>query len=120
MPRWRFGCRCRSALAAARPRRQIFVDWPVAHVRQQVETAALFHKLGHRARRITEIAEMPRASWTGAHARRDTILRRESFIIDTIDAERALFHRAVVVVVLPRAIGAGPGAQLAADASVGI
>src|SRR4029079_1746982 len=37
-----------------------------------------------------------------------------------VDAERALLHRSVFVIIFPRAVGAGPGAQLAADAGVGI
>src|SRR3546814_7587187 len=36
----------------------------------------------------------------------------------SVDAERALLHRAAVAVELPRAVGAGPGAELAADAEV--
>ena len=63
---------------------------------------------------------MPRAGRAGAHAGRNAILRREGLVVDAVDAQRAFLHHAVVVVVLARAVGAGPGAQLAADAGVGI
>src|SRR3712207_3487004 len=36
------------------------------------------------------------------------------------DAERALLHHARVLVHLPRAVGAGPGAEAAADAGLGV
>src|SRR4029453_11192234 len=39
-------------------------------------------------------------------------------IVDTINAQRAFLHDAMAVVVLARAVGAGPGAQFAADAGV--
>src|SRR5690606_32008398 len=39
---------------------------------------------------------------------------------DAVNAERALLHHARIVVELPRAIGAGPGAELAADTEIGI
>src|SRR3546814_13930262 len=41
-------------------------------------------------------------------------------VVDAVDAQRALLHHAVGMVVFPRSVGAGPGAQLAADADVGV
>src|SRR5690606_20371239 len=54
----------------------------------------------------------------GTHAGRNAVLRLQRFVIDAVDAQRAFLHDAVGVVVLARAIGAGPGAELAADACV--
>src|ERR1041384_8778236 len=51
---------------------------------------------------------------------RGAVLRREALVVDAVDAQRALLHGAVVVVVFARAIRTGPGAELAADAGVGI
>ena len=116
----RCGGAARGVLVAARPRRQIFVDRLVAHLRHQIEALALRHKLRHGARRIAEVAEMPRPGRAGAHAGRHAILRRERLVVDAVDAQRAFLHHAVVVVVLARAVRAGPGAQLAADAGVRI
>src|SRR5204862_7167397 len=107
-------------LVAARPWRQIFVHWLKAHLRQQVEALALPHELRHGAVGIAEIAEVPRAGRAGAHAGGDAILRREAFVIDAVDAQRAFLHHAVIVIILARAVGAGPRTQLAADAGVGI
>src|SRR3546814_3610509 len=44
----------------------------------------------------------------------------EILVIDPVDAQGAFLHDAVSLVVLARAVGARPGAQLAADAGVGI
>lgn len=41
-------------------------------------------------------------------------------VVDAIDAERAFAHHPLVLVELPRPVGAGPGTQLAADADVGV
>src|SRR6185312_8111523 len=44
----------------------------------------------------------------------------ESLIVDSVDAQRALPHHADIVVEFAGAVGAGPGAQLATDAKIGI
>ncbi len=101
-------------------RRQVLVDRLVAELRQQIEAAALRHQLRHRALGIAQIAEMARARRARADAGGNAILRRKGLVVDAVDAQRAFLHHAIVVVVLARAIGTGPGAQLAADAGVGI
>src|SRR5262245_33953004 len=63
---------------------------------------------------------MARAGWTGAHAGGHAILLNQLLVVDAVNAQRALLHHADAVVVLARAVRAGPGAQLAADAGVGI
>jgi len=63
---------------------------------------------------------MARSRGAGAHAGRFAILKGEILVVDAINAERAFFHHAMVIVVFPGAIGASPGAQFAADAGVGI
>src|SRR5262249_31149401 len=59
-------------------------------------------------------------SWTSAHAGRDAVERRQMLVVDAVDAQRAFLHYPLAVVVLARTVRAGPGAQLAADAGVGI
>src|ERR1043165_2231998 len=51
-----------------RPRRQIFVDWLVAHLRHQVVAFARGDEFRDRGIRIAQIAEVPRACRTGHHA----------------------------------------------------
>ena len=110
----------RAAVVAPGPRRQVLVDRLVAELGQQVEAAALRHQLRDGAVRIAQVAEVARARRAGAHAGGNAVLRRRCLVIDAVDAQRALLHHAVAVVVLARAVRAGPGAQLAADAGVGI
>src|SRR5262249_51367486 len=100
--------------------REVFVDGLVAELRQQVEAAALDHKLGHGASRIGQVAEVARARGAGAHAGRHAVFLWKALVIDPVDAQRALLHDAVAVVILARAIGAGPRAQLASDAGLGV
>ncbi len=61
---------------------------------------------------------MARTGRAGAHAGGQAVLRLQVLVVDAVDAERAFLHHAVAVVVFARAIGTGPGAQLAADAGV--
>src|SRR5687767_4195248 len=63
---------------------------------------------------------MTRSCWAGANASRLTILRRKVLVVDAVDAQSAFLHHAMVVVVFTGTIGACPGAELAADAGVGI
>ena len=101
-------------------RGQILVHRLAAHLRHQVVAAALGHQLRHRAVRIAEIAEMPRLRRAGRDAGRHALLFRQVLVVDAVDAQRAFPHHALVLVELARAVGAGPGAQLAADADVGV
>ena len=45
-------------------------------------------------------------------------LRRQQLVVDAVDAQRALLHHLFLLVHFARAVGAGPGAVLAADALV--
>src|SRR2546430_1766649 len=49
-------------------------------------------------------------------ASRQLVLLRQVVVVDPIDAQRAFLHHPGIRVEFPRAIRAGPGAQLAADA----
>src|SRR3546814_7191368 len=57
---------------------------------------------------------------TGRHAGRHPVDLLQILVVDAVDAQRALLHHAVGMVVFPRSVGAGSGAQLAADAAVGV
>src|SRR5262245_5312058 len=63
---------------------------------------------------------MPSPGRAGANACRYAVLYSDGIIVDAIDAQGAFLHDAVAIVVLARTIGAGPGAQFAADAGVRI
>src|SRR3546814_1835071 len=69
---------------------------------------------------IAEVAEVARPGRAGRHAGRHAAARLEVLVVDLVDAERALLHHADVGVILAGAIGTGPGAELAADAGVGV
>ena len=101
-------------------RRQVLVHRLVAHLRHQIEPAALGDKLRHIAVGIAEIAKVPRLRRAGGNAGRHPLRLRNVRIVDTVDAQRALAHHALVLVELARAIRTRPGAQLAADTDVGV
>ena len=61
---------------------------------------------------------MPGARGARPHARRHAVLLRQIDVVDAVDAQRALLHHALIGIQLARAIGAGPGAQPAADAQL--
>src|SRR5215510_3924014 len=104
----------------AGPRGQVFVDGLVAELCQQVEATALVHEPGYGAPWLSQVAEVARARWAGAHAGWDAVFLCKVFVVNPVDAQRALLHDAVAVVIFARAIGAGPRAQLAADAGLGV
>src|SRR3569833_1409990 len=66
---------------------------------------------------MTESAGMRR---TGRDAGWHAIGLGQIFVVNLVDAQRALLHRAVVFVELARAVRARPGAELAADAGIRI
>src|SRR3546814_10018928 len=66
--------------------------------------------------RIAQVAEMARARGAGGDAGRHAIDLLQVLVVDAVEAERAFLHHADVFVELARAVGAGPGAELAADA----
>src|SRR3546814_5224103 len=78
------------------------------------------HQQGHLGLRIAEVAEVAGAGRAGRHAGRHAAAGVQVLVVDLVDAERALLHDADVGIVFARAVGAGPGAQLAADAGVGV
>src|SRR5262249_50869382 len=61
-------------------------------------------------------AEMSGVYRTDHHAGGLAVLGRQILIVDPVNAQRAFFHDPLVGVELAGAVGAGPGAQLAADA----
>ena len=61
---------------------------------------------------------MAGAGRAGGDAGRHAILGRDVVVVDAVDAERAFFHHADIGVEFARSIGAGPTAELAADAFV--
>ena len=63
---------------------------------------------------------MARTRGAGLDAGGLPVLRLEILVVDAIHTERAFLHHAVGLVIFARAIGAGPGAELAADAGFGI
>ena len=112
--------RARCGGFALMPRRQVFVDRPVAELGHQILAAALGDHLRHRRVRVAEIAEVPRARRTDHHAGRHPLILGKIIVVDAVDAQGAFLHHTVVFVELARAIGAGPRTQLAADADIGV
>src|SRR5690606_38080551 len=68
--------------------------------------------------RIAEVAEMARAGRAGLHAGRLAVGLVEVLVVDAVHAQRAFLHHAFDFAVFARAVRAGPGTQLAADALV--
>jgi hypothetical protein len=68
--------------------------------------------------RVAQVAEVTCARGTGAHAGRLAVFGLQVLVVDAVNAERTLFHHAIVGVVFARAVRARPRAQLAADADV--
>src|SRR5262245_2793559 len=102
--------RCRRRWVAAGPRREVFVDGLVAELGQEVEPAALGDQPGDGAFGVAQIAEVARAGGAGTHAGRDAVWLRQAVVVDAVDAQGALLHDAVAVIILARAVGAGPRA----------
>ena len=59
---------------------------------------------------------MARTCRAGLHAGRLAVVDRQVLVVDAVDAKRAFLHHAIGIVIFARAIGTGPGAELAADA----
>src|SRR5690606_23405042 len=103
---------------AAGTGRQVLVRGLVAELRHQVDAAARGDQLRHVGLRVVEVAEVARAAGTGLHAGRLALRLVEVLVVDAIHAQGALLHHPFDFAVLARAVGAGPAAQLAADALV--
>src|SRR6056297_2667841 len=97
-------------------RRQILVHGLVALLGHQIHTAALSDKLADLAVGIAQVAEMPRVRWACAHADRHAVLLGQVVVVDAVDAKGAFLHHPLGLIHLARAVGAGPGAEAAADA----
>src|SRR5687768_7413390 len=63
---------------------------------------------------------MPGAGRAGSDAGRHAVDLLEVLVVDAIDAQRAFLHHAGIVIELARPVRAGPGAELAADAGIGV
>ncbi len=61
---------------------------------------------------------MPGRGRAGGDASRNAVDLVEGLVVDAVDAQRAFLHDAGIVVELAGAVGAGPGAELAADAEI--
>ena len=104
---------------APRTRRQVLVDRPVTRDRARGRTPP-------RSATRREIAECgsPRSpKWRARVGQACTQAGWRSpssqrLVVDAVHAQGALLHHAARVAVLARAVGAGPGTQLAADALV--
>ena len=68
--------------------------------------------------RVGEVAEVAGAGRAGAHAGGDAVDLGNVWVVNAIDAEGAFLHHARRPVHLAGAVGAGPGAEAAADAVV--
>jgi hypothetical protein len=64
------------------------------------------------------VAEQSRTGRAGEHAGRLALALRQGLVGDAVDAQGALLHHLLLLVELANAVGAGPGAVLAADALV--
>src|SRR5690606_15781051 len=82
------------------------------------DAAALDDQLRDVGIGIAQVAEVPRARGAGLHAGGHALGFVQVFVVDAVDAEGALLHHPVDLRVLARAVGAGPAAELAADALV--
>src|SRR5215813_12150851 len=61
---------------------------------------------------------MARSDRAGRDASRHALFFLQVLVVDPIDAQRALLHHADIFIELARAVGARPGAELAADAEI--
>ncbi len=84
--------------------------------RGKVIAAALLDEPGDGAVGVAEVAEVARACRAGADTGGDAVFLGQRVVIDAVDAEGAFLHHLGDRVHFPRAIGAGPGAEAAADA----
>ena len=97
-------------------RGEVLVDRPGALLGHQVDAAAVGDELRHGARRVGEVAEVAGARRAGADAGRDAVDLGKLRVFNAVVAEGALLHHAGDRVHLAGAVGAGPGAEAAADA----
>ena len=113
------GSRSGARMSMSRSRgRQVLVDRAGALLGHQVEAAAVGDEAGDRAVGVGEIAEVARAGRAGADAGGDAVDLGKFSVFNAIDAEGAFLHHALGRVHLAGAVGAGPGAEAAADAVV--
>ena len=98
--------------------RQIAVDRRGAAFGHQRHAAPLGHQLRDLGGGVAQIAEMARRGGAGAHAGGDAVGLVHGRVVDAVGAQRAFLHDAAGVVEFAGAVGAGPGAQAAADAQI--
>src|SRR5690606_29178358 len=103
---------------AAGTGRQVLVGGLVAELRHQVDAAARGDQRRYVGVRVVEVAEVARAAGAGLHAGRLALGFVEVLVVDAVHAQGALLHPPLDFAVLARSVGAGPAAQLAADALV--
>src|SRR3982074_1919016 len=98
--------------------RQIVVCRLRPPLRHQLVTAVFAYRFRHDGLGIVYVAEEPRVRRTRKHTGWFAFRFRKRFVVDAIDAQRALAHHLALFVELPDTIGAGPRAVFAADALV--
>ena len=82
----------------------------------EVEAAAGGDEAGDGTPGVGEVAEVARAGGAGADAGGDAVDLGNVRVFNAVDAEGAFLHHALGGVHLAGAVGAGPGAEAAADA----
>ena len=97
-------------------RGQVAVDRAGGLLGHELDAAAVGDEAGDRAGGVGEVAEVAGAGRAGADAGGDAVDLGKLSVINAIDAEGALLHHALGGVHLAGAVGAGPGAEAAADA----
>ena len=101
-----------------RTRRQVFVGRSAFLLRHQVIAATARNQLADIGVRIAKIAERARAHRAGGDTGRDATFLGQVRVVDLVHTERAFLHDARILIILPGAIGAGPGTELASDAGI--
>jgi hypothetical protein len=101
-----------------RARGEVLVGGLVAEFRHEVVAFTLGDEAGDGRIGIAEVAEVAGVHRAGGDAGRLALLDGQVLVVDAVDAKRAFLHHAADDVELARAIGAGPGAQPAADAQI--
>src|SRR5258708_15009816 len=92
----------------ARPRRQVLVGGRIAHLGHEVIAAAFGDHLRHRGTGVAEIAEMARRDWARRNAGRHAVGGIKGLVVGAVDAPRAFFHDAGILVELAGTVGTSP------------
>src|SRR6056297_3041208 len=100
----------------AGPRRQVLVDGFRALFGHEIDPAPGGGEFRDAALGVVVVAEVARTRGAGPHAGGNTVNLGDLLVVDAVHAEGAFLHDALGRVHLARTVGAGPGAEPAADA----